>query len=174
MRNIRIAISLAAILLFSVPAVHAHPAEQSASSTDAIQHLINLEEIRKLHLDYAAYQETLDLERLMNLFTDDAVLVFPKEYGGDSTGTKTIRKNYAEVMKNEKMPFNALYVLTNPNITITGPDTAHGRWTFTNYLTAQGEGVAYTTVGGQSQPLYLLGMYDDEYRKIDGKWKISA
>lgn len=169
-----LAICTLTVLLFATPAVFAAPAKQPAApSAEAIQRLIDLEEIRKLHLDYAAYQETLDLDRLMTLFTDDVVLEYPEEYGGEWTGIETIRKNFAEVMKNEKAPFNALYVLANPNITITGPDTAHGRWTFINYLTMQGEEDVYTTVGGADQPLYLLGMYEDEYRRVNGQWKIS-
>lgn len=168
------AISVTAVFLFGTPALHADSSRPSvAPSPEAIQRLIDLEEIRKLHLDYAAYQETLDLDGLMTLFTDDVVLVYPKEYGGEWTGIERIRKNFAEAMKNEKMPFNALYVLTNPNITITAPDRAHGRWTFTNYPTAQSEGDEYTTVGGQNQPLYILAMYEDEYRKVNGQWKIS-
>ena len=139
-----------------------------------LQRLVDMEELRQLHLDYAAAQETLDLDRLMALFTDDVVLEYPAEYGGTwGGGREVIRRNFEAAMKSERLPFNALYVLTNPQIHITGPNTAHGRWTFTNYLTAQSEGDAYTTVGGPNQPIYLLGMYEDEYRKVDGRWKIA-
>ncbi|MFA7440835.1 MAG: nuclear transport factor 2 family protein [Sphingomonadaceae bacterium] len=138
-----------------------------------VQRLIDLEDIRKLQLDYATYNETLDLDGLMSLFTEDAVLTYPKAYGGEWTGRDVLRENFSYWMKEEKAPFNALYVVTNPNITITGPDTAHGRWTFTNYLTQQEEGSQLVTPGGQNQPLFILGMYEGDYRKVDGQWKIS-
>lgn len=138
-----------------------------------LQKLLDLEHIRKLHLDYAAFNETLNVDGLMSLFTDDAVLSYPQEYGGDWTGKEKIRENFIYWMKEESAPFNALYVITNPNITITGPTSAYGRWTFTNYLTVQSESGPLTTAGGKDQPLFILGMYEDEYRKVDGEWKIS-
>lgn len=173
---------LLAAAAFNLSLLAALPAASSAAATEstagpspqALQRLVDLEDIRKLHLDYAAYNEMLDVEGLMALFTDDAVLTYPKDYGGEWRGAETIRENFTYWMKQEKAPFNALYVLTNPNLTITSPTTAHGRWTFTNYLTRQDESGQLVTVGGKNQPLFILGMYEDEYRKVNGQWKISS
>jgi hypothetical protein len=147
--------------------------ERTAIKTSDLQRLVDLEDIRKLHLDYAAFNETLNVDGLMGLFTDDAVLSYPEEYGGDWQGKEAIRENFIYWMKEERAPFTALYVITNPLITITGPTTAHGRWTFTNYLTDQSGSGPLTTAGGKDQPLFILGMYEDEYRKVDGAWRIS-
>lgn len=144
-----------------------------SSTAGALQRLIDLEDIRQLQLDYAAANELLDLDGLLELFSDDAVLVYPEEYGGNWVGSEVIRSNFEYWMKEEKAPFNALYVITNPHTKITGPTTAHGRWTFTNYLTVQGESAQLATPGGSDHPLFILGMYEAEYTKVGGSWKIS-
>jgi len=142
-------------------------------SDKMLQRLIDLEDIRKLQLDYAAYNEVLDVDRLMSLFSEDAVLTYPEEYGGEWRGKDVIRDNFSYWMKEEETPFNAIYVVTNPNITITSATSAHARWTFTNYLTQQAESGQLTTVGGKDQPLFILGLYESEYSKRDGEWKID-
>lgn len=140
---------------------------------EALQRLIDLEEIRQVQLNYAAANELLDIDALMELFTEDAVLVYPEEYGGDWVGSDVIRENFAYWMKEEKAPFNALYVITNPHTKITGPGTATGRWTFTNYLTVQGEAGPLVTPGGADHPLFILGMYEADYQKVNKTWKIA-
>ena len=60
--------------------------------------------------------------------------------------------------------FSAMHHITNHYIDMTGPDTAKGR----SYLLD-----AVTTVEPEEQPIMWLGLYDEEYRKVDGQWLIS-
>jgi len=52
-----------------------------------------------------------------------------------------------------------------PEIELTGPDRAHGVWAMTDILRA-GEGAPFRTVRG-------YGHYHEEYRRVDGEWKIA-
>lgn len=135
-----------------------------------IDRLLAIEEIKDLRLAYSAYFDSQDIEKLGSIFTEDAVCEFDEQYGGDWVGRETIRANYAAVAEQVGAPYNAIHAATNPWIELTGPDTAKGRWYLIEYLTRQG---ALTSPGGHDNPLFYLGIYQDEYRKVDGKWLIS-
>lgn len=51
-----------------------------------------------------------------------------------------------------------------PEIDLTGPDSARGTWALYNYLIHKGTG----------QGLRLCAFYDDEYRRIGGVWRIQS
>jgi SnoaL-like domain len=139
-----------------------------------IEELLALEEIRLLRAAYTAHLDSQDLDRLADLFTEDAVCAYPAEYGGDWVGRETIRANFAGIMPAIGQQFDAIHVTTNPWIELTGPDTAHGRWYLLDWLTRQKAGTAdMVTRGGHDNPLLYLGVYEDEYRRVDGAWKFS-
>ncbi|KAA0919305.1 hypothetical protein FQ137_08655 [Dietzia sp. ANT_WB102] len=85
-------------------------------------------------------------------------------------GRETIRANYAAVAEQVGAPYNAIHAVTNSWIELTVADTANGRWYLIEYLTRQG---ALSYPGGHENPLFCLGIYQEEYRKVDGKWQIS-
>ncbi len=140
------------------------------SRQDKIDRLLAIEEIKDLRLAYSAYFDSQDIEKLGSIFTEDAVCEFDEQYGGDWVGRDTIRANYAAVAEQVGAPYNAIHAVTNPWIELTGADTAKGRWYLIEYLTRQG---AFSSPGGHENPLFYLGIYQDEYRKVDGKWLIS-
>lgn len=135
-----------------------------------INELLAVEEIKNLRLAYSAYFDTHDIDGLGSIFAEDAVCEFSEEYGGDWVGRETICKNYAAVAEQLGAPYNAIHAVTNPWIQLTGEDTATGRWYLLDILTQQG---ALTSQGGHANPLLYVGVYEDEYRKVDGKWLIS-
>lgn len=52
----------------------------------------------------------------------------------------------------------------NPQISVEGPDHASGRW-----------GLYYHLIDTRADRVTQLGgYYEDEYRRVDGEWKISA
>jgi len=142
--------------------------------TVTIEELLAYEEIRRLRAAYSAHLDAQDLERLVELFCDDAVCAYPEEFGGDWVGRESIRDNFAAVMPAIGSPFDAVHVVTNPWIELTGEDTATGRWYLLDLLTRQQAGTGrMTTRSGHDVPLLYLGVYEDEYRKVGGAWKFA-
>lgn len=136
-----------------------------------IDELLAIEEIKELRLGYSEHFDANNLEPLVDLFTDDATCDFG-EYGL-WVGKATIRKNYAEQFKLVGEAFDSLHYVTNPRIRLTGPNTANGRWYLMDFLTRQKEGSGIESQGGHENPLLWLAIYEDDYVKVNGKWKIS-
>lgn len=135
-----------------------------------LDELLAIEEIKNLRLAYSAYFDSQDIEKLGTIFAEDAVCEFDDEYGGDWVGREAIKANYAAVAEQVGTPYNAIHAVTNPWIQLTGKGTATGRWYLLDILTRQG---ALTSQGGHANPLLYVGIYEDEYRKVDGTWLIS-
>ena len=139
-----------------------------------IDELLDIEAIKHLRQGYSAYLDAQDLDNLVDLFTEDAVCEYPEAYGGDWVGRETIRANFAAIMPAIGEPFDAVHIVTNPWIRLTGQGTATGRWYLLDVLTRQKAGTGQmTTSGGHDNPLLWVGVYEDEYRKVDGDWKFS-
>lgn len=128
-----------------------------------IDELLAIEEIKRLRVVYSHYYDGADLDALVDLFTDDAVCEFGPRFGGDWVGKDEIRTNYAVQIKREGKRFEVMHAVTNHWVELTGPDDATGR----SYL------LDLRTKVGVENPLILFGIYDDSYRRVDGKWKIS-
>jgi len=136
-----------------------------------IEELLSLEEIRNLRIGYAAHMDAQDVDALAALFTEDAVCEFGSY--GTWSGRRTIRENYVSVMAQVVRPFDAIHVVTNPWVQLTSSDTAHGRWYLIEMLPTQHPESGLATQGGHENPLFYLGIYEDEYRKVEGRWLIA-
>jgi hypothetical protein len=136
-----------------------------------IDDLLALEEIRNLRIGYAAYMDSLDADALAALFTEDAVCEFGSY--GTWAGRPTIHDNYKSVMAQIVRPRDVMHIVTNPWVQLTGPDTARGRWYLIEMLPTQHPETGLTAPGGSSNPLFYLGLYEDAYRKTDGRWLIA-
>jgi hypothetical protein len=55
-----------------------------------------------------------------------------------------------------------MHAVTNPRILIEG-DEATGTWYLLDCVTH-----------GQDNPLKVLGVYDETYRRVDGTWRMSS
>ncbi len=125
-----------------------------------IEDLLDIHEIRNLRILYSAYFDGKEIDKLMALLTPDAVCEFGPEYGGNWIGYETIRKNFQSYLDQEDEPWSVMHAITNHIIELTGPDTAKGRC----YL------IDLNLEPGNENPLYLFGVYDDLYKKVDGQW----
>ena len=128
-----------------------------------IEELLEIEEIKKLRIMYSHYFDGGDLDNLAMLFAEDAVCEFGAEYGGDWVGRATIKKNYGNYATPDTPPHSFMHANTNPWIRLLDDTTANGRWYLLDLnLSPEAE-----------NPIALFGIYDDEYKKIDGKWYIQ-
>jgi ketosteroid isomerase-like protein len=128
-----------------------------------LEELLEIEDIKQLRMLYSHHIDGGDLDALVELFCEDAVCEFGESYGGDWVGRAAIRKGYGRFTSDAIPPFSFLHATTNPWIRITGPDTASGRW----YL------LDMSLFPGTENPLAAVGIYDDVYRKVDGRWRIA-
>ncbi len=129
---------------------------------NAIDELVEIESIKKLRIEYAHYYDGQQVEALTDLYTEDAVCEFGPAYGGDWVGKAQIRANFDKWSFREGEPYSVLHAVTNPLIRLIDESTAHGRW----YL------MDLRTTEGVENPLILFGIYDDVYRKVEGRWLI--
>ncbi len=129
-----------------------------------VEELLEVEAIKRVRILYSHYFDMADFDSLVDLFTDDAVCEFGPNYGGDWVGKERIRAGYEE-FGGEAGPFTgAMHANTNEWIELTGPDTARARWYLLD-LSLSGP--------ADQNPLMLMGIYDDVYRKVGGEWKIE-
>ena len=127
-----------------------------------IEELLAIEAIKNLRYSYAMYFDAQDLDKMMDLFTEDAVCEFGPAFGGDWVGKAQIREKFAQVIGHEGPRFGVLHVVSNPWIRFIDDETANGRWYLQDLRTTE----------GVENPLILFGIYDDVYHKRDGRWLI--
>ncbi len=132
----------------------------------------DIEEIQKLMATYVTLMNSLQkLDEVMALYTEDAKLVVTtrgetgefERFLGKYDGKEAIRGVYSDL--NLANYSYMAHHITNPFITVDG-DKAKGRWYLLALITAVTAG---SPVGWWEQ-----GVYDLEFAKIDGKWRISA
>ncbi len=132
---------------------------------DALQKLLDLEDIKNLRHKYGHYLDSNSMMELGELFAADAVC----DAGhGDWRGRAAIVAGLQQAFddydleRHGSYPF--LHAVTNQWIEFIDADTAQGRC----YLLD-----LQTITNPERDPWILLGMYADEYRRIDGRWLIT-
>jgi ketosteroid isomerase-like protein len=122
--------------------------------------LVDLRRVEQLKYDYCWAYDAGDLDRLVGLFTDDAVCELG--FFGTFRGPDEIRAGYGEVMATTGIPGSRRHVVTNPDIDIDG-DTATARWCVLDFRTEE----------GLAQPVRIVAVAHDDYRRVDGRWLIA-
>lgn len=127
--------------------------------------LLDREEIRALRTLYAHHPDSNNIAALDQVFSADAVVQVTV---GNMHGIDAIRTGLAEAFtlfdrhKQGSYPF--MHAIVNHWIQLTGPDTAQGRCYLIDFETASKP---------DPNPLLLLGLYADQYQRIDGEWRIT-
>ena len=127
-----------------------------------LDELLEIETIKQIRIEYSHYFDGQRVEELADLFTEDAICEFGPNYGGDWVGKAQIRDNFQQYSLAEGPEYGVMHAVTNPLIRLVDDKTAHGRW----YL------LDLRTTEGVENPLILFGIYDDLYKKVDGRWLI--
>ena len=124
------------------------------------QQAADIIEIGQLRSSYQWYFDSCDLEGLLSIFTEDAVCDFGPF--GLWQGKEAIREGYSKNIWPPDDRFATIHNTTNPLIEVNG-DTAIGKWFLLDHILGP---------AGES-PLKIIGTYNDEFRRVDGQWKIS-
>jgi hypothetical protein len=130
---------------------------------DQVKTMQDIEEIKKLQRAYGYYIEHGMSQQLLDLFSDrpDATLLIA---AGEFRGKGSIARFFSRL--DRKDPEYLHQVIQLSGIVDVAPDgkTAQGRW--------YGFGaIAVPEEGGVSQG-WMNGVYENDYVKEDGKWKI--
>jgi hypothetical protein len=131
----------------------------------ATQRLLDREEIRDLRTLYAHHLDSNNIQALDQVFSADAVVEVTV---GKMEGIDAIRAGLNDAFKlydrDQKGSYPFMHAITNHWIKLTGPDTAEGRCYLIDFETASKP---------DPNPLLLLGLYADEYKRINGEWRIT-
>ena len=127
--------------------------------------LLDREEIRNLRTLYAHHLDSNTIDALDEVLSADAVVEVTV---GKMTGIDAIRSGLNDAFKlfdrDHQGSYPFLHAIANHWIKLTGPDTAQGRCYLIDFATASKP---------DPNPLLLLGLYADTYRRIDGEWRIT-
>jgi ketosteroid isomerase-like protein len=137
------------------------------TATDlTIDELLAVESIKNLRVLGSRHLDSGRVDELADIYTEDAVC----EFG--PYGTWEGRDTFAEKFAEAEKPFYAsgyfsnLHVITNHAVELTGPDTATGLVYLLDFVTGD-----QMREGGN--PLFWLGVYEEEYRRTGDGWRIA-
>lgn len=125
-----------------------------------VDDLLELEAIKRVKYKYLRCLDQKLWDDMADVFTEDAVAAYS---GGRYTyeGREAILEFLVQNMGAETM--HSSHRCHHPEIDLTGPDTAIGVWALEDVVVMTDWDL---TVRGAA-------FYTDEYRKVDGDWKIS-
>lgn len=121
------------------------------------------EEIRQLRAEYCYRADQRDWERWADTFTDDGRIEVDQL--GTYEGRDEIIQFGTDVIATEYQWFS--HMVHNGVIEVDG-DEATGQWYF------EVPTVSKETLFNEGDAGWLQGMYEEEYRRVDGEWKIAT
>jgi ketosteroid isomerase-like protein len=123
-----------------------------------VQALEDLEEIKKLHQNYINLMDALEYMKVLDLFTEDCMVEVRNS--GIKRGKKQIEDIYLGILaKNRGAVRHEGHIAIEPDITVEG-NTARGTWLI--YMLFSKPNIQW-----------VQGKNECEYRKENGKWKIT-
>lgn len=147
---------------------------------DALQRLLDIEELRNLKARYFRLLDTKDWDGLAKVFAPDAVFdlrevnsvraprtgVWDPPYGGEDA----VFRGHAKVMEMIRSAVQWRTTIHHGHmgeIVLTGPDTARGIWAMADIV---------LTAPGDDEPLTIRGSghYHDTYVRLEQGWAIQT
>jgi hypothetical protein len=125
--------------------------------SDALQKLLDLEEIKVLKAKYFRTVDTKDWEGLRECFTEDLEADFRGAPGFLTKGRQQFMLAVVDALKDAKTVHHGHM----PEIVLEGKDRARAIWAMDD------------TIEFPGMLLRGWGHYDEEYRRENGQWKIS-
>jgi hypothetical protein len=125
-----------------------------------LNELKDIEALKKLKARYCHLLDGRRWNELAELFTEDATC----DYGffGVYNGRAEIMNKFFRELVESASSF-MVHMVHNPLIEVRG-DSASGTW----YLTAQ------TTMQPVNQAVWVMGIYRDQFKRVDQQWKLSS
>jgi hypothetical protein len=131
---------------------------------DAVQGLVDIEEIKRLKARYLRYLDTQDWDAWSDVFTDDVDFQHDAQLV-DPDGTQGGRSTLVQFVSRNLEGATTVHQAYSPDITLTGPDTATGIWGLADYVSFAGEEPPKGFRG--------YGHYHEEYVRTRKGWRIK-
>ena len=138
-----------------------------------LQALEDIEEIKQLHYKYIYALNSRNFDEIIDMFAEDMTEDgFPR--GETHKGIKEITKVWRNIEEGGRGKLRHTTIVAQPVITVEG-DMAKGYWLWLGRLADRRVFKSTEEADDDTimQVLPKLGRYDMEYKKVDGKWKIS-
>ena len=133
---------------------------------DPLQQLLEIEAIKRLKARYQRCLDTKDWSGLEDLFAEDARSVYS---GGKYAfeGRDAILEFLSGALGSPDV--QTMHHAHTPEIDLTSETTARGTWYLEDFVISAlpADGAPHGTV------LHGTGIYQDEYVKVEGAWKIA-
>jgi hypothetical protein len=130
-----------------------------------IRALLDREQIRDLRTLYAHHLDSNNIAALDQVFSTDAVVEVTV---GKMEGIDAIRAGLSDAFtqfdRDHQGSYPFMHAIANHWIELIEPDTARGRCYLIDFETASKP---------DPNPLLLLGLYVDDYQRINGQWRIT-
>jgi ketosteroid isomerase-like protein len=125
-----------------------------------VNDLVEIEAIKRLKYAYMRCTDQKLWDEMRDLFTEDAVA----SYSGGKYHFEGSDEIIGFLERNMSAPtFHSSHRLHQPEIDLTGPDTAVGTWAMDDVVVMTDWNL---TIRGAA-------FYSDEYRKVGGRWRIA-
>ena len=139
-----------------------------------ITRLESILEIQKLQAKYGYYLQrggSSNWDELVDLFTDDCTVELMDS--GVHVGRAGVTKLFKEAKTQLHSPgLMGIIMQIQPYIEVYG-DTAKGVWQGFGFIVHTHAGSGAAGLGEEKDALWHHGRYENEYRKVNGEWKIS-
>ncbi len=119
----------------------------------------DLEEISQIKFSFCRAVDRHDWNAVADLWSEDGTADYGPNFG-TFDGQETIRAFYKQLL--EDSANTTLHTAANPTIEIQG-ETATGEWAMVTAIIQEGESQQWS-----------LGRYFENYRRVDGNWKIQS
>lgn len=130
-----------------------------------LNRLVSLEAIRSLRLRYCHHLDANRMDALGALFTEDATChVHRAGWSGREAIKAGLSQAFRDFDTQQRGQYPFLHAVSNHWIEFLDEDHAEGRCYLIDFVTQRPAG---------ESPLLLLGLYVDEYRRVQGEWLIS-
>lgn len=134
----------------------------ASNITAAVQRLIDEADIKRVISEYAHHLDGADPENLVGLFTDNMYVAYGRSHGANNPD------EYLQVLGNDKTGIAAFFAATSHHVSNIAID-------FIDEDTAKVRSVllAWHKYNRDRPNGILYGQYLDEFRRVDGEWKIA-
>ncbi len=124
--------------------------------------LADIEAIRQLKARYFRHLDRKDWPALADIFTEGvSVDVTQDGPGSVIVGRDRFLQRVAKVLDGSITVHHGHM----SEIEVTGPDSARGIWSMEDHI--------WFAEGGGMTKLWGTGWYEEEYRRVDGEWRIA-
>ena len=148
--------------------------EGECMAEDPLQLLLDLEEIKKLKHRYFRLLDAKNWDEFADLFTEDLEFFYavpdqqfvPPDAVLTAGGWAQVdRDRLLSFLRGTNQQIRTVHHCHMPEITMTGPDAATGRWRMNDYTECPGDGGNIWVRG--------FGDYEDEYARTERGWRIT-